>query len=204
MSLSQQDLFVSLLLPSPSYFIEVGIGNGQGEPCHGNTMWLEETGWKGMGFEIDSTYCAQARVFRPNTIIIEGDCLRMNWQQIFDMFQVPKLVDYLSVDVDGASLPALHRFFQTDRDFSILHIEHDLYSAGGPQRKAALMDYMQDKKYRLVVDDVSLSFAPQNYLESWWINSESEFLIPEIHNMFWSKVNPNKVIFDLCKIKKWD
>jgi hypothetical protein len=203
--LSLQSQFVYLLLGDKGTFLDVGCGNMSGEPCSSNTAWLYDLGWRGMGMELNETWAKEAKeMFAPESIILQGDCLSVDWKKIFDDLEMPKVFDYVSIDIDHGSAAALHRFLNSGYKAKILMVEHDRYSVGGEQRKALLEDLMEYQiDYRMVVENVGLSFCTKNYLENWWINSETDFLIPEIHNMFWKEVNPNQIIFDLCKVKKW-
>jgi hypothetical protein len=203
--LSLQSQFVYLLLGEKGTYLDCGMGNGSGEPCSSNTAWLYDLGWRGIGMELNEVWAREAKeMFAPESIIIQGDCLSIDWKEIFDHFKMPQIFDYVSIDIDGGSAAALHRFLNSGYKAKILMVEHDRYSVGGEQRKEVLMDLMEyQSDYRMVVEDVGLSFCTKNYLEIWWTLKDTEFLIPEVHQLFWSKVNPNKVIFDLCKIKNW-
>lgn len=203
--LSLQSQFVYLLLGNKGTMLDAGCGNFSGEPCSSNCAWLYELGWRGIGFEYDELLANQAKtMFAPEMIIVKGDCLQANWEMLFDHFNMPKIFDYVTIDIDNNSLLALKKFVDTGHKTKILHVEHDRYNPQGEERKTALRLFMSNQEaYRLVVEDVGLSFCTKNYLEDWFILKEADFLIPEIHNMFWNKVNPNQVIFDLCKIKKW-
>jgi len=203
--LSLQSQFVYLLLGDKGTFLDVGCGNMSGEPCSSNTAWLYDLGWRGISMELNEIWAREAKeMFAPENIILQGDCLAFDWGKTFEHFNMPKTFDYVSIDIDGGSAAALHRFLNSGYKAKILHVEHDLYSNGGEQRKEVLTDLMTyQTDYRLTVENVGLSFCTKNYLEDWWTARDTEFLIPEIHNMFWKEVNPNKVIFDLCKIKNW-
>jgi len=62
MAISQQDLFVNLLLPNKNgFFLDIGAGDGEFQPCQTNTAWLEELGWKGILLEYEKKYCDHCR-----------------------------------------------------------------------------------------------------------------------------------------------
>lgn len=206
MGLSLQSQFSWLLKGDNGKFLDCGVGNLSGEPCISNLAFLYERGWRGIGMELDERLAREAAtMFAPEAIILQGDCLQPNWQEIFDKFNMPKIFDYVSIDIDDGSLSALKKFFETDRKFDILTIETDEYNPGGTQRKFALMDYMKDKdEYKLVVESVGLSFCSKNYLENWYIRKDAEFLIPEVKDMFWSYINPHYIIDDLYRLKRWN
>ncbi len=124
------------------------------------------------------------------------------------------MIDYLSIDIDPVFSPtepihdpcskALSLFPFDEYDFKILTIEHDFYNPHGPYQKQMLQNYMKDRPYKLIVEDVALSFAGTKYLEDWYINPKcySEFLIKDIENLYYYRKNPNDIIIDLSTRRK--
>ena len=210
MALSQQDLFVNLLLPNrKGFYLDIGAGNGEGMPCASNTKWLSDLGWEGILLEFDINFCKEAAVLRHDCSIIQGNAYEVNYREIFEKLQAPKIIDYISLDIDPPSLTCnvdiLSRLPLDTYDFKILTIEHDFYNkAVGPIQKPAMMKYMADKKYKLIAEDVALSYSSTKYLEDWYINPEfyDEFNIVDIEKLYYYRMNPNDIIMDLVNKRK--
>ena len=67
-----------------------------------------------------------------------------------------------------------------------------------------MMKYMADKKYKLIAEDVALSYSSTKYLEDWYINPEfyDEFNIVDIEKLYYYRMNPNDIIMDLVNKRK--
>lgn len=202
MSLSQQDLFVQLLLGNKGYYVDIGAGDGAGEPCASNTYWLEELGWTGILLEYDPKYPTEGRRFRPNSHFILANALTIDYKQLFAQCSAPKVIDYLSIDIEPSSLAALVRFPFDEYDFKILTIEHDFYNMPyGIVQKRELELFMRGKRYIKIVEDVGLAYKSTAYLEDWYINPEylHEFRVQGLRDLYYYRQNPNNIIVDLAK-----
>lgn len=209
MSLSNQSLFVKLLLPYiKGYYVDIGSGNGENEPCMSNTAYLEEQGWTGLLLDYNETYIKESStMFRLNSISVCLDATKTDYKKLFDHFKVPKVIDYLTIDVDAnnaSTIDILKMFPFNDYDFKILTVETDLYNPWGPKQKSDLVEYMKDKKYKCIVENVGLSTNKNKPIEDWYINPEyySEFQIKNIENLFYKNINPNDLILDLASKRK--
>lgn len=201
MALSQQDLFAQLLLGDKGYYIDIGAGDGAGEPCASNTYWLEEIGWKGLLIEYDPKYVNEGRKNRPNSHFISTNALTIDYKQLFSQFNVPKVIDYLTIDIEPSSLLALKKFPFDEYDFKILTIEHDFYNMPqGIGEKRLLSLFMKDKPYIKIVEDVGLSYKTTNFLEDWYINPKylHQFRVPNADKLYYYRRNPNDIIVDLA------
>lgn len=211
MALSQQDLFVNLLLPSRNgYYVDIGAGNGEGEPCASNNAWLEEIGWTGILLEMRSDYVQEAARFRPKSHVVQANAFDVDYKKLFITLHCPKVIDYLSIDIDPTGsiqdpcVEALSRFPFEDFDFRILTIEHDLYNPHGQYQKDALVSFMKNKPYKVIAENVGLTFAGKKYLEDWYINPKyyNDYQIKNIENLFYKEMNPNDIIMDLVSRRK--
>lgn len=201
MSLSQQDIFVYTLLGNKGYYLDIGAGDGAGLPCASNTYWLEEIGWTGILIEYDPQYTSEARKLRPNSRFFCENALTLDYKQLFKACNTPKVIDYLSIDIEPTSLAALERFPFDEYDFKILTIEHDLYNMPqGIFEKRRLNLWMQNKPYIRIVEDVGLSYRTTHFLEDWYINPKylHEFRVPNADKLYYYKQNPNSIITDLA------
>lgn len=92
-----------------------------------NTLWLETVhGFR--GWCIDNSPEAQLdSINRPSKFIL-GDATKLNYGFL------PAVVDYLSLDIDGATLDALRKLPLDKTRFRVITVEHDQYSRGDTLR----------------------------------------------------------------------
>lgn len=202
MALSQQDLFVHTLLGDKGFYVDIGAGDGAGLPCASNTYWLEERGWSGILIEYDPQYTSEGKRLRPNSQFLCTDALRLDYKALFKQVNAPKVIDYLSIDIEPTSLAALERFPFDEYDFKILTIEHDFYNMPqGIVEKRNLNLWMKDKPYIRIVEDVGLAYRTTNFLEDWYINPKylHEFKVPNADKLYYYRQNPNTIIADITK-----
>lgn len=202
MALSNQDLFIQLLLGNKGYYVDIGAGDGSREPCASNTYWLEELGWTGILIEYDPQYVKEGRRLRPNSHFVNTNALTVDYKQLFQQCNAPKVIDYLSIDIEPSSLAALVRFPFDEYDFKVLTIEHDLYNMPyGVVQKRELSLYMKDKNYVKIVEDVGLVDSTTRFLEDWYINPKylHEYRVSNIDKLYYFRRNPNDIIVDLAQ-----
>jgi hypothetical protein len=160
-----QDLFVLHLIDSSEQRTFVDVG------CHkpfiiNNTALLEECGW--YGISIDIVDFSDEWSHRKTPFIIK-DALNTNYEELFLEHKLPKVIDYLNVDIegDGARYKALAAVMESKFEFKVMTVEHDLYrgyyeTEVVPQRKL-----LNSLGYNLVCSNVCSSSNPY---EDWWIN----------------------------------
>lgn len=164
-SQSGQDLFVSSLLDSSQtrYFFDIG--------CYlpidiNNTYLLEQIGWKGIALDIED----HSKVWKArNTPFILADATSYDYQKLVTDYEMPKIVDYLSLDIEGNGLRfgALDRIMQFDFEFKIITIEHDIYREYGESEREPQRQLLSKMGYDLVCSNV---MATGNPFEDWWVN----------------------------------
>lgn len=202
MALSQQDLFVQLLLGDKGYYVDIGAGDGAGLPCASNTYWLEERGWTGILIEYDPQYTSEGMKVRPGSHFVCTNALTVDYKQLFRQCNAPKVIDYLSIDIEPTSLAALARFPFDEYDFKVMTIEHDFYNMPqGIVEKRNLTQWMKDKPYVRIVEDVGLSYRSTYWLEDWFINPKylHQFRVPNADKLYYYRQNPNSIIADLAQ-----
>ncbi len=165
----QQDQFVISVLNQPRTGTFVDIG------CHrpfeiSNTLLLEEKGWTGIAMDIvDYSHEWSAR----KTPFILANALDCEFSDIFQSFDLPIIIDYLSVDLDGkgSRFKAIERLTSTDYHFKVITLEHDVYKKGyreaeqQPQRRL-----LSRLGYVLVAADVDGGNGLP--MEDWWVNTK--------------------------------
>jgi len=103
--------------------------------CHhyehiNNTYFLEKThNWRGVGVDIDNQWEQEWKDRRKNSIFIAGDATKIDYGEILKACNMPKRIDYLSIDLEPPplTLQALYRLFESDYIFNIVTYETDYY-----------------------------------------------------------------------------
>jgi hypothetical protein len=155
-----QDNFALAILPGKNTFLDIGCGHGR----HGsNTFVLEKLGWTGLLVDIDRDLIELNKSFRTSPCIA-ADVTTCDWSKILDK----DVYDYLSFDVDDATIAAVKNFPWEKVRFRVATIEHDSYRVGGAARDY-IRAVMKTHGYICVSRDVLTSFSGEPF-EDWWID----------------------------------
>ena len=147
-----QDIFVRLILgEKPGTFLDIGCAGD----VFSNTKALEEEGWTGWLIDVDPN----AAKGRKNPFF-QMDVRQGHIVPPFDP-------DYLSLDVDEASLSALLNIPLKQIHFKVITIEHDAYRFGNALREGERASLMS-LGYQLVCKDVCATAG--NPFEDWWVD----------------------------------
>jgi hypothetical protein len=146
----QQDKFVceSLKYKKDGTFLDIGCGSYQ---YINNTYYLEkELNWSGIGIDFDGSHKEGWDNHRKASFIL-ADATALDYQQLLEKHNMPKIIDYLSVDLEPPTLTlkALLKVFEASFSFNIVTFETDFYrekSTRGPSRK-----FLEEKGYVLVL-----------------------------------------------------
>ena len=166
-SQASQDQFVHLLLYKAldkqdcGYYLEIGAA----EPVNiNNTYFFEKDyGWKGISIEIDSSHTEKWNSIRKNPLLI-ADATKVNYEEILSQF--PKIIDYLSLDIDEQYDTVLKRIPFQSHIFKVITIEHDHWRYGDTYRQRE-REILTSLGYVLLCSDVWLH--SQASFEDWWI-----------------------------------
>ncbi len=154
-----QDRFVFAMLGhrGPGTFLDIGCGDPV--VCN-NTYALEQAGWDGILIDNDPKFIAACKEKRTATAIqLDATDPRMS---------LVRDCDYLSLDVDDATLSALKVIMSGDATFKVITIEHDYYRVGEGARDL-MREILFDAGYLLAVADVRCGGG---IFEDWWISRE--------------------------------
>lgn len=159
-SQAAQDLFVHEILPkNDGNFLEIGC-------CHpselSNTYALEQLGWRGLMVDNDANAVAICRLHRKS-IVIFGDATALDWSRLL----YEREIDYLSLDVDGATRDVLKALPLKQVQFNVATIETDKYRFGDGPRDA-MRAIMAMAGYDLICADVCSSDGLP--YEDWWVS----------------------------------
>lgn len=150
-----QDVFASVVTnhSTTGFVVDIGCqGPGKG---NNSTLFLEK-GWEGVGADIQDYQSSWTSY--PNYKFYKIDTtVKSNVDLLFET--CPDIIDFLSLDVDGASLSTLQNIDLDKFKFKCICIEHDYYANGeslrAPQRE------ILEKKYTRVI---------QTAAEDWYVD----------------------------------
>jgi hypothetical protein len=184
-SQAKQDVFVqSLSKKNNGLFFDIGSHH----PIRiNNTYALEQIGWKGYLFDIDNSWEFLTTQTRRSKFICT-DVRSYNWDLFLEQEGiVGSTFDYLSFDVDEASLVTLKRFPFEKIKFNICTVEHDRYRFG-LDVATEMRRIMTDNGYKLLCKDICNDGYPY---EDWYVHSsfmgENEIQSKYCESLEWSE-----------------
>jgi hypothetical protein len=165
-----QDLFVTRMLNNKigGFFIEVG---GSHPFESNNTILLEKDfKWNGISLEFDSELVSLYNDNRINKSILT-DATSFDYLKYFIDNNLPKTIDYLSLDIEPASntYKAMLKIPFHEYRFSVITYEHENYKEG-PEYMNLSRKFLKSHGYQLVVSNVN---AYGRDFEDWWIDPNS-------------------------------
>jgi hypothetical protein len=120
-------------------------------------------------------------------------------EQILIDNNCPKVIDYLSIDIEPSSLIAIENFPFNLFKFKFLTFEHDLYANRHNERcKKMSYEILIKNGYFRFAENVPTENTKDCFFEDWWIGPE--FFSPNfiVENIF--KEKSGKFILDNIKI----
>jgi hypothetical protein len=186
-----QDKWVHDIIGDKGFFVDIGAYDGVQTS---NTYALEQAGWNGICVEAEVNAfdkCAVTRCCRSinkavtnykGIAMFAGDRIGGSISVPCDTLQgilrdnaAPKLIDYLSMDIEGHELIVLENFPFDEFQFKLITIEHNLY-CDGPEKKNALYELLTRNGYTRVVDNAPcLDPNPAWYMqpyEDWYRHND--------------------------------
>jgi len=163
-SQARQDEFVfRVLQKSRGTFLDIG---SQHPTNINNTYALEQHGWNGFLFDINTSLKELTESIRTSPFIIT-DVSTFDWDTFIDKNKI-QTIDYLSFDVDEASLSTMRRFPFDKITFSVCTIEHDRYRFGQDVANE-MRSIMESNGYVIVCKDVTNCGQPY---EDWYVHKD--------------------------------
>ena len=173
-----QDKFVAEFFnfKKNGYYLDIGALDGV---TSSNTFYLEkELEWKGICFEPQEIHYKLAEQirekvvrmgvynknslenFNPNLSVIDENYIGINkiptitFETLIKKFNVPKIIDYISLDIEGQEYNALTKF-PFDTHLSILWtIEHAYCIKKDPTLKNNIKEIMLRNNYLIIKEDI--------------------------------------------------
>lgn len=183
-SLGGQDVFAHAICQTDrGTFFDIGAA----APTNGNNSYgLECVGWSGIAVDICPDYTADYAKFRKTPLTVV-DMTQVDWNSFIGTHPLlQKPVDYLSFDIDEASLPVLRRFPFDRIKFRTLTVEHDAYRFGDPVRQE-MRSILTGAGYQLVASDVVTYYlwqeCPQAMALKGYLPYEDWYVSPALVDM---------------------
>lgn len=148
-----QDQIVVQLLNQKKNGIFVDIGCA-GPKKLSNSYTLEKYfNWSGIGVDIEDQTddTGKWEIIRPNTVHVINDALDLNYDDLFKKYNLPKIIDYLSLDLEPPelTLDCLYKIPFHNYTFNIITFETDEYRTGGEERVQKSRKYLTNLGYVL-------------------------------------------------------
>jgi len=193
-SQSGQDLWVLEILKNKTngFFLDVGAYDGV---KLSNSFLLEKKfNWGGLMVEAHpcnyeslkknriSTFAPCAMSDTDGTILFENNCgvsskvtnnnngfvvECMTFETLFNKYNVPNIIDYMSLDIEGYEYKSLTKFPFNKYKCRTITVEHNLY-LGNDENKLKINDILTRNGYTLIVENVKHNDLP---FEDWYINN---------------------------------
>lgn len=188
-----QDLWVLNLLKNKKngFFLDIGAYDGV---KYSNSYLLEKNfNWNGLMVEAhpnnyDSLRKNRKSIIAPYAISdINGDILFENnygtgskitsdngfkvecitFKKLFQIYDVPKIIDYMSLDIEGYEYKSLTEFPFDEYKCKTITVEHNLY-LGDDENKKKINEILIKNGYTLLNENVTHDELP---FEDWYINT---------------------------------
>jgi hypothetical protein len=167
---AKQDQFVANILDfkKDGYCVDIGS-------CHSiisnNTFYFQDLDWTSVSVEIESGY-NDSYSSRKKGVHLNENALEVNYKEVFEEYEFPRSIDYLSLDVDTLSLNVLRILPFDDYHFKVITIEHDGYLYGDEYREHQ-RNILSSHGYLLLCGNVRVEQpgyeGKECPFEDWWI-----------------------------------
>lgn len=156
-----QDRFVAAVLDHKreGFFLEIGSNN----PVEiNNTYALEKClDWRGLGVDNSGDSMVAFEQHRVSPFYLTDAAQPQNWlaavRQMYELVgrrvEEPLVLDYLSADIDQATLEFVRNFPFDQIKFRVITVEHDAYRNGAQYRRD-ILDVLLENRYDVLATDV--------------------------------------------------
>ena len=165
-----QDRLVRSLIKSKGFFLDIGCGMPE---VANNTFNLEKIGWKGVLVDRNQEYVDFCKKNRKCPVF-NLDCdfkNKTDWVDFLNLNKTPKVIDYISVDVNYSNINFVKNFPFDEYEFKIMTFETDVYKCGSDVKIAEIEVISNYDFYAMVLEDAMLEREGRVW-EDWWINEK--------------------------------
>lgn len=170
-SQSLQDIFILTFLDGKrnGKYLEIGCYH----PTKiNNTKLLAEFGWSGISIDWWPDAKMLWKNSRPDSSFILADARKIDYNKLLDDYMMPDRIDFLQTDIDSKNSALLLKVLQTERKFSVIMFEHDLYD-GNQDEKVQSTQILENYGYKRIIENVCCKdFGTDQFVafEDWWID----------------------------------
>ena len=174
---ANQDKFVLNILKEKQngFFLEIGSNH----PININNSYLLESkfNWKGIMVEYDSSFLPLYKQHRPNSIHIINDATKRDYNNIFEINNMPIEMDYLQIDLEVNNRSTLTTLEILDNEifdkykFATVTFEHDIYSGDHFNTRDNSRAIFNKRGYICVFKDIHI-IEPQYVYEDWYVHPD--------------------------------
>lgn len=149
-SQAAQDRFAYEIIGDTGTYLEIGAN---APVAINNTYGLERLGWTGLSVDNSGESMEAFERERKNFFYLTDAAAPQNWQAALAQAGLPiDHIDYLSLDIDEATLQCLSNLPLRDLRFSVLTVETDEYRL--PGRRDAILEILRFHGYDVLCSDV--------------------------------------------------
>lgn len=179
----QQDIKVDKLLQEKAHGFFLDIGACWPDNMSNSQFFELTRGWRGVAVEIDEKYREKwENGYRPKSYFHCEDATKVDYQKLLDSQNAPKIIDYLSIDVDPPttlSLEALYKVFESDYLFNVITFECDY---GGdveckferPGTRDESREFLRSKGFILVEEIYDIN-KPHYHVDDLWVHERLNY-----------------------------
>lgn len=168
---AKQDEFVANILNFKKNGYCVDIGSHHSIDSN-NTYCFQELGWTSISVEIEGRF-NESYSTRESGVHLNENALEVDYKGVFEEYNFPKNIDYLSLDVDTISTNVLKILPLDEYRFGVITIEHDGYLYGDTYREPQRV-ILNSHGYRLLCSNVYVEqpgYEGKEFpFEDWWID----------------------------------
>jgi len=167
-----QDIFVLTMLNGKrnGTFLEIGAS----KPFErNNTALLENTfGWSGVAVELDKEFATSYELLRPNIKVLCQNALQIDYSKLLEENYNKNVIDYLQLDIEPArnTYECMLKIPFDKYKFAVITYEHDDYIDITRSCKKKSREFLEERGYVLVVNDVSVDGI--STFEDWWVHPD--------------------------------
>jgi len=175
-----QDMFAHKLIGNKGTYLDLGSHH----PYEGNnSAALEELGWDGVSVDFQSRWVNLFNNSQRKNKCLSSDVTTEGFIKLLSRNWDTKHFDYISLDVDEASIPCLQLLISHDYTFDVMTFEHDIYN-GEPEskiRKESSVKILKKAGYEILFENVLTDGTEKQDSkgnpiwepwEDWWVSKK--------------------------------
>jgi len=177
-SQAYQDIFVRIILKNKKQGIFLEIG-GNHPSINNNTYVLEKNNnWKGLIVEYEKSFENLYIKNRKRSLYVIRDARNVDYLKIFEIYNFPKNIDYLQIDLEVDNKSTLELLFLLDKKifneykFATVTFEHDIYRGDFFNTREISRNIFESRGYVLVFPDVKVMNDGYEPFEDWYVHPD--------------------------------